>query len=139
MYLIGVDDPRKVDAQRVLERLASERRLLVTSSEVLEEILHRYVASGRRDALEPAFEVLRAIVDSVLAVEEADVLAAKDLVNAHPRLSARDAVHAAVMRRHQITEIVQNSTRAGTGPLGGGCSSSPGGAVSVFREKNSLK
>jgi uncharacterized protein len=106
MYLIGVDDPRKVDAQRVLERLTSERRSLVTSSEVLQELLHRYLASGRRDAIEPAFDAVRGIVDDVLAVEEADVLAAKDLVSAHPRLSARDAVHAAVMRRHQITEIL---------------------------------
>jgi len=42
----------------------------------------------------------------VLAVEGSDVLAAKDLLHAHPKLSARDAVHAAVMRRHGITEIV---------------------------------
>ena len=42
----------------------------------------------------------------MLAVEKADVLAAKDLVHAHPRLPARDAVHAAVMRRRQITEIL---------------------------------
>jgi predicted nucleic acid-binding protein len=42
----------------------------------------------------------------VFPVEEADVLAAKDLVHAHPTLSSRDAVHAAVMRRHQIIEIL---------------------------------
>jgi uncharacterized protein len=34
------------------------------------------------------------------------VFAAKDLLYAHPRLSARDALHVAVMRRHEITEIV---------------------------------
>jgi uncharacterized protein len=110
MYLIGVDDRRKVDAQRALERLASERRLLVTSAEVLQELFHRYVSSGHRDALEPAFRVLREMVDEVLAVEGADVLAAKDLVNAYSRLSSRDAVHAAVMRRHQITEILSFDT-----------------------------
>jgi predicted nucleic acid-binding protein len=106
MYIVGVDHRRKVDAQRVLERLASERRMLVTSSEVFQELLHRYVSSGRRDAIEPVFDALREIVDDVFAVEEADVLAAKGLVHAHPRLSARDAVHAAVMRRRQITEIL---------------------------------
>jgi predicted nucleic acid-binding protein len=106
MYMVGDDYRRKVDVQRVLERLAGERRLLVTSSEVFQELLHRYASSGRRDAIEPVFGALRGIVDDVLAVEEADVLIAKDLIHAHPRLSARDAVHAAVMRRRQIAEIL---------------------------------
>ncbi len=39
----------------------------------------------------------------------------------------------------QLFDNPQNSTRPGTGPVGGGCWSSPGGAVSVVREKNSLK
>jgi predicted nucleic acid-binding protein len=106
MYIIG-DDPRlKSDARRVVEALLNERRHLVTSSEVFQEVLHRYVSIGRRDAVESAFTALRGIVDAVLAVEEADVFAAKDLIHAYPRLSARDAVHAAVMRRRQIAEIV---------------------------------
>lgn len=106
MYLVGGEHPNKVDAQRVLERLASEQRHLVTSSEVLQEVMHRYISADRRDWIEHAFNAMRTIVDDVLAVEEADVLAAKDLVLAYQRLSARDAVHAAVMRRHQITEIL---------------------------------
>ncbi len=106
MYLVGGEHPHKVDAQRALERLASERRHLVTSSEVLQEIMHRYISADRRDWIEHAFNALRAIVDDVFGVEEADVLAAKDLVLAYQRLSARDAVHAAVMRRCKITEIL---------------------------------
>jgi uncharacterized protein len=106
MYLIGRDHRHKVDAQSVLERLAGERRRLTTSSEVFQEVLHRYLSIDRRDKIEPAFELLRRIVDEVLAIEEADVFLAKDIVHAHLGLSARDALHAAVMRRHQITEIL---------------------------------
>jgi uncharacterized protein len=106
MYLIGRDHPHKADAQSIVERLAGERRRLVTSSEVFQEILHRFISTDRRDKIELAFETLRAIVDQVLAVESADVFAAKDLVHAHPKLSARDAVHAAVMRRREIAEIL---------------------------------
>jgi predicted nucleic acid-binding protein len=106
MYIVGDDDRHKVDAQSVVERLAGEGGRLVTSSEVFQEILHRYLSIARRDAIEPAFETLRGIVDEVLAVEEADVFAAKDLVHAHPRMSARDALHVAVMRRREITEIL---------------------------------
>jgi uncharacterized protein len=106
MYLVGGEHPHKADAKRVLERLTVEQRQLVTSSEVLQEIMHRYVAADRREWIEHAFNALHGVVDDVFAVEAADVLAAKDLVLAYERLSARDAVHAAVMRRRQITEVL---------------------------------
>jgi uncharacterized protein len=106
MYLVGDEHPHKVDARYVLERLAGERRRLVTSSEIFQEILHRYVSIDRRDKIEPAFEALRSLVDDVLAVDEADVFAAKDLLYAHKQLTARDALHVAVMRRNQIATIL---------------------------------
>jgi uncharacterized protein len=106
MYLVGRPHPHKVDTQFALERLTGERRRLVTSSEVFQEILHHYVSTGRRDKIEPAFEALRGLVDDVLPIEEPDVFAAKDLLHAHPKLSARDALHAAVMRRRGIAEIL---------------------------------
>lgn len=106
MYIMGDDERHKRDARHVLERVARERKRLVTSSEVFQELLHRYGAGARADRLEPAFETLQGIVEDVLAVEGTDVFAAKDLLYAHPRLSARDALHVAVMRRHEIKEIV---------------------------------
>lgn len=106
MYLIGRDHPHKVDAQLIVERLVGERRRLTTSTEVFQEILHRYIATDRRDKIEPAFDLLRQIVDDVLAIEEADVFAAKDIVHANKACSSRDALHVAVMRRRQIIEIL---------------------------------
>lgn len=106
MYLVGGDHPNKLEAQSMLERLASERQRLVTSSEIFQEILHRYVSIERRDRIEIAFETLRGIVDDVFAVEEADVITAKTLVQAHRQLSPRDALHVAVMRRNHVTRIL---------------------------------
>jgi hypothetical protein len=106
MYLVGRPHPHKLDAQVTVERLIGERQQLVTSSEVFQEVMHRYVSAGRRDWVGVAFDALEEIVDDVLALEKDDVLAAKDLVLAHQRLSARDAVHAAVMQRRQITEVL---------------------------------
>ena len=54
MYLVGVAHPHKRDAQRLLERCLGERIPLVTDAEVLQEILHRYTAIRRRDAIQPA-------------------------------------------------------------------------------------
>ena len=106
MYLVGAPHPHKVDAQRLLERAIADRERLVTDAEVLQEILHRYVAIGRRDAVQPAFEALLGVVDEVLPVDTASVLRAKDVVLAYPRLSARDALHLATMERHRVRRIL---------------------------------
>ena len=55
MYLVGASHPHKTNAQLWLEKLIREHQRLVTSAEVLQEILHRYVAIHRRDAIQPAF------------------------------------------------------------------------------------
>ena len=106
MYLVGADHPHKTDARRLLERLVSDRQRLVTDAEVFQEMLHRYAAIARRDAIQPAFDVLRALVDEVYPIEELDVVSAKDVLGTHPRLSARDALHAAVMLRHGVDRVL---------------------------------
>jgi len=106
MYLIGAPHPGKSDAQRCLERLVSERQRLVTDAEVLQEILHRYVAIDRRDAIQPAFDALLGIVDQVLAVDGTAAERAKEIVLGHRQLSARNAIHLAVMEQHGIEQIL---------------------------------
>jgi len=106
MYLIGGTHPHKLDAQSILERLVGEGRRLVTSAEVFQEMLHRYVSIDRRGMIEPAFETLAGLADDVFAVEQADVVAAKGLLHSHPGLSARDALHCAVMRRREIRQVL---------------------------------
>jgi len=95
MYLVGAAHPHKIDAQRRVERLLSERQRLVTDAEVLQEILHRYAAQNRRDAIQPAFDSLLGVVDEVLSIDHAILERAKRIVFGHARLSARDAVHLA--------------------------------------------
>jgi len=106
MYLVGAPHPHKSDAQRWLEQLVNDRQRLVTDAEVLQEILHRYVAIDRRDAIQPAFDALLGIVDQVLDVTGSAVERAKEIVLGHRRLSARDAVHLAVMEQHGISRIL---------------------------------
>jgi hypothetical protein len=106
MYLVGAAHPHKADARRLLETVITEGERLVTDAEVLQEILHRYVAIGRRDAIQPAFDALLGVVDEVFPVELRDAEQAKAIVLGHPALSARDALHAAIMRREGITRIL---------------------------------
>jgi uncharacterized protein len=106
MYLVGSPHPHKTDAQRLLEKLISARERLATDAEVLQEILHRYVAINRRDAIQPAFDALIGIVDEVLNVDAAIVQRAKQIVLGYRQLSARDAVHLAVMEGNGIRQVL---------------------------------
>jgi predicted nucleic acid-binding protein len=100
MYLIGGAHPHKTDAQVILERLIAAGQRLVTDAEVLQEILHRYTAIERREAIGPALQVTLDIV------EKTEFLRAGEIAQNRTLLSARDAVHIAVMERHGIRSIL---------------------------------
>ncbi|HET7584227.1 MAG TPA: type II toxin-antitoxin system VapC family toxin [Gemmatimonadaceae bacterium] len=107
MYLVGAPHPNKDAARRVLESWIEREERLVTDAEVLQEILHRYAAIRRADAIQPAFNALLGVVDEVYAVEREDVLRAKDvMLGLSGECSARDALHIAVMERNDISRIM---------------------------------
>jgi len=106
MYLIGAAHPHKTEAQVILERLIAAGQRLVTDAEVLQEILHRYTAIEKREAIGPALQVTLGIVDEVIPIEKADVLRAGEIAQHRTLMSARDAVHIAVMERHGIRSIL---------------------------------
>ncbi len=106
MYLVGAAHPHKTDSQVLLERLIAAGERLVTDAEVLQEILHRYTAINKREAIEPALRVILAVVDEVFSIEKADVLRAAEIAQKPSQLSARDAVHLAVMERNEIVSFV---------------------------------
>lgn len=110
MYLVGVAHPHKIDAQRSLEELIVRAERLVTDAEVLQEILHRYAAIKRTDAIQPAYEALLGVVDQVFPIERQDVEKARDILLGATGLSARDAVHLAIMQRFDIREILSFDT-----------------------------
>jgi hypothetical protein len=106
MYLVGAPHPHKADAQRLVEGCISRGERLVTDAETLQEILHRYVALKRPEAIQPAFDALLGIVDEVFPITIDDAKRAKDVVLGKPGLSARDAIHIAVMERNGIATIL---------------------------------
>lgn len=105
MYLIGGPHQNKTDAKLLLEELVSRRERLVTDAEVLQEILHRYLAIHRRDAIQPAFDSLLGIADEVFSINQIAAERAKEIVLGHSRMSARDAIHLAVMEQRRIGQI----------------------------------
>jgi predicted nucleic acid-binding protein len=106
MYLAGAPHPHKTDSQILLERLVAAGERLVTDAEVLQELLHRYTAINKREAIGPAFQLILDIVDDVFAIQKADVLRAGEIAQGRSWLSARDALHIAVMECHAIRSIL---------------------------------
>lgn len=106
MYLVGAPHPNKEAARRALEQVITRGERMVTSAEVLQEILHRYHALRRPDAIQPALDALLGVVDEVYPVELGDVQRAKDVMMGLARLSARDALHVAVMKRRKVTRVL---------------------------------
>ncbi len=107
IYAAGGDHPLKEPCARILRSVAEDPRPFLTDSEVLQELLHRYLALGR---WELGRKVLRAFAEAmhgrIEPVHAEDVLAASGLADRHPGVSARDLVHAAVMQRLGTGRII---------------------------------
>src|SRR2546429_676493 len=106
MYLVGAPHPHKADARRLLEKLVGDRQRLVTDAEVLQEILHRYVAISRRDAIQPAFDALLGIADQVLAVDLAAAERAKEIVMGHRQMRSEEHTSELQSRLHLVCRLL---------------------------------
>jgi predicted nucleic acid-binding protein len=106
LYLVGAPHPNKDVARRLLDRCIERGERLVTDTEVLQEIMHRYVAIKRRDAIQPVFNALLGIADEVFPVELEDVEGARDVLLGESGLSSRDALHVAIMKRRGVKRIL---------------------------------
>lgn len=64
------------------------------------------MAIDRREAIGPAFDALLAVTETVYSVDRSDVDRARALVIGKRKLSARDAIHVAVMEHHGVKRIM---------------------------------
>lgn len=110
MYLAGPAHPLKEAARRAVEDAVAAAEVLCTNAEVFQEILHRYRSVGRPAEIDTAFAALVGIVDVTYPVEFADVDRARRLLVTTPRLSARDAIHVAVMQGRDVGRILTFDT-----------------------------
>jgi uncharacterized protein len=106
LYALGADSPHRAPCRDVLQAVGQGKLDGITSSEVLQEILH--VRSRRVNAADAASAVRAAaeLVAEVLPVTSHDVLDACTLLEVHASLGARDALHAAVMMNSQLHVLV---------------------------------
>ena len=105
MYASGADHPNKTKAVAFLEKVAAEDVAAALDAEVLQEILHRYRALNRWTDGQRVYRLARELFPDILAVTGEVTDRAKKLMDAVASLSARDAVHAAVVQVYDLDGI----------------------------------
>ncbi len=112
MYAGGAEHPLKHPCIRVLDLANLSPSRFTTDAEVLQEILHRYIAIRRWSlGRELLGEFASVLVGRIHPLFGSDVLLAATLADEYSNLSARDLVHVAVMRRIGISRIVSTDSK----------------------------
>ena len=106
MYLVGAHHPHKSRAIEIVDGLVRAGERLVTDVEVYQEILHRYTAIRRTDAIDAAFRSLDALADEVLRFGMPEIRIARTIIDTVDGVSARDALHVAIMRSSRVDRIL---------------------------------
>jgi predicted nucleic acid-binding protein len=104
MYAVGREHPLRMPARDFFEQSRERKDRLVTSAEVMQELLHAYLPVGRLATLDAALTLVRSLAES-WPVEPADVVHARSLHHRHPGFGARDLLHLACCQRRGIRRI----------------------------------
>jgi len=105
MYVAGRDHPLRDPARRFLARVQGGEFEGCTSTEVLQEILYRYVGLRRPDLAVEVYELFVGLCSTVFPVTLADTDRARDHVRGGTPASVRDLVHAAVMLNNDVRSV----------------------------------
>lgn len=105
MYAAGVNHPHKQPSAALLERVAAGEIEATIDAEVLHEILHRYRAIRQGSDGRRVYDLTRQLFPDVLPITGAVLDRARRILDADPRLMAREALHAAVVMREGMEAV----------------------------------
>ena len=105
MYAVGRPHVLQASAQDFFIEANRNGPPLCTSAEVMKELAHVYLPTGRPQTFDATLELLASASVEVWPLEEADVALARQLHEQHPALQVRDLCHLASCRRHGVREI----------------------------------
>lgn len=102
IYAVGRSHPLKMEAQKFFLDAGKKGARLVTSAEVLQELLHVYLPVERIETLDAAMALATQGVDQVIPIDVTAVLHARNLADHFPGLTARDLLHLSVCKINKI-------------------------------------
>ena len=106
MYAAGREHRFKAPSAELMLAIARRQVDAVSDVEVLQEILHRYRAVGRQPEGFVVFQTFATAVRIFHSITLDDLWECRAILRRHRGLQPRDAIHAAVMRRHAIRSVV---------------------------------
>lgn len=106
VYSLGKEHPYKEPCVKVMFEVSEHTTDFAIDVEMLQEILHLFQRRGDLATGIKATEHLVNLFPTVIPVTVNEIKIAGSLMPNHPRLSARDAIHAAVVQLHGLEGIV---------------------------------
>ncbi len=106
MYANGAEHPLREACRMIMIRVGDGELDGVTSAEVIQEIVHRFISTRRP---ETGAQIARLALDAfapVLPITHAVMRRLPDLAHRYPSLDARDLVHVATCIHEGISEII---------------------------------
>ena len=105
MYAVGRPHALQTQAQQFFVEANRQGMPLCTSAEVMQELAHAYLPTGRLQTYDAALALIASAGIEVWPLEDADVSLARRLHEEYPTLQARDLCHLASCRRRGVREI----------------------------------
>ena len=106
IYAVGSSHPLKSPAEEFFRSARDSGTSLVTSVEVLQELLHVYRRTGRLQQLDDAMSLVTSDIAQVWPLEWADVDKARQLHDNYPGLATRDLCHLASCLNRGVETIM---------------------------------
>ena len=110
MYAAGAEHPHKAPSVAFLNRVASGEVEATIDAEVLQEVLHRYRSLNRWTDGQRVYDLARKLFPDVLSITGEVMDEARQILAIDATLTARDAVHAAVVILYQLDGICSFDT-----------------------------
>ena len=105
MYAVGRPHALQTSAQDFFVEANQSSTPLCTSAEVLQELAHVYLSTGRPQTFDATLALVASAAVEVWPLEEEDVALARQLHEQYPALQARDLCHLASCRRRGVREV----------------------------------
>jgi uncharacterized protein len=106
MYAAGGDHPLQRPCREIVDGIGDRSIAATTSVEVVQEIVHRYVATGRAQSGLALAELTLDLFAPVLPITHAVMRRVPDFARRYPSLAARDVIHVATCVHEGINAIL---------------------------------
>jgi uncharacterized protein len=105
LYAMGTEHPRRDPCRKLLHAIDSGSLRGETSVETLQEVVNHRLRRGDPKATANA-RAVAAVCSVVHELDDETMAVALDLLDAHPGLWSRDAVHAATIRTRGLSHLI---------------------------------